>query len=110
MPAERRCRISSETGHPLEAEAKLFSKDLREKQDQSQNAGANCKTLTLADHLAARKGGWFHIEQVDGRTVITVHRPDAFTEVIFCLSAGHANQLRQSLTDAGLAGLIEGSL
>lgn len=83
---------------------------MREKQGQSQNTGPSCKTLTLADHLAARKGGWFHIERIDGRTVVTVHRPGALEEVIFCLSPGHANQVRQALTDAGLAGLVEGSL
>ncbi|SIR22592.1 hypothetical protein SAMN05421641_13128 [Paracoccus thiocyanatus] len=83
---------------------------MREKQGQSQNTDPGCKTLTLADHLATRKGGWFHIEWIDGRTVVTVHRPSAPTEVIFCLSPGHANQVRQSLTDAGLAGLVEGSL
>ncbi|MDS9468706.1 hypothetical protein RGQ15_14160 [Paracoccus sp. MBLB3053] len=98
------------TGHPLEAEAKLFSKDLREKQDQTQNTGANCKTLSLADRLSMRPKGWFHIEKAEGRDVITVHRPDALDEVIICVSPGHANQVRQQLSDAGLTGLVEGAL
>lgn len=105
-----KCRISSDKGHPLEVEAKLFSKDLREKRDQTQNNGSSCKTLSLADRLSMRPKGWFHIEKVEGRDVITVHRPDALDEVIFCVSAGHANQVRQRFSDAGLTGLVEGAL
>lgn len=99
-----------ETCHPLEIEAKLFSKDVQEKQVQNGNVAACCKTTSLVDHLRTRKGGWFHVEAVNGRAIITVLRPGQLDEVIFCLSLGHANQVRQSLSDQGLAGLVEGAL
>lgn len=106
----RKCRLSSETGHQLEVEAKLFSKDIREKRDQTQNVGSNCKTPTLADHLSLRKKGWFHIEGYGRQPVLTIHRPGEPDQTFVCRSSGHANQLRQALTDQGLAGLVEGAL
>lgn len=63
------------------------------------------------DELLARKPkGSFRIEAVNGRAIITVHRPGQLDETIFCLSPGHANQVRQVLSDQGLAGLVEGAL
>ena len=99
-----------ETCHPLEIEAKLFSKGAQEKQVQNENIATYCKTTSLVDHLRTRKGGWFHVEAENGRATITVHRPGRLDEVIFCLSPGHANQVRQALSDQGLAGLVEGAL
>ncbi|RMC35781.1 hypothetical protein C9E81_09020 [Paracoccus alkanivorans] len=66
--------------------------------------------LSLADSLSLKPQGYFRIETRFGETTITVHRPGELEQVIICLSPGHANQLRQELSDAGMCGLIEGAL
>lgn len=65
---------------------------------------------SVADLLARKPKGSFRVENVGGRAVITVNRPGEPEEIIFCLSRGHANQMRQSLTDEGLAGFMDGAL
>lgn len=63
------------------------------------------------DELLGRKPkGHFRIETVGDRVVITVHRPGKPEEHILCVSPGHANQVRQSLTDKGMTGLVGDSL
>lgn len=64
---------------------------------------------SIDDLLALKPGGHYRIEAVAGRQVITVHRVGEPLEVIFCLSAGHANQVRLALSDEGLAGFVVGS-
>lgn len=64
----------------------------------------------LEDVLALKPKGVFRIANAGGRTVITVHRPGEPEEVILCLSPGHANQVRQRLTDQGMTGLVGDSL
>lgn len=66
--------------------------------------------LSLEDLMLLKPAGHFRIEQLRGRWVITVHRPDRPAEVIHCRGPGHANQLRQDLSDQGLACLEEGTL
>lgn len=65
---------------------------------------------TLDDFLASKRKGFYRVETLAGRTILTVHRTGQLEEFILCLSPGHANQVRQSLTDEGLCGLIEGAL
>lgn len=62
------------------------------------------------DEMLARKAGHFRVEMFGNRPAITVHRPGQMDEVIICLSLGHANQMRQALTDEGLAGYFEGAI
>lgn len=64
----------------------------------------------LDEVLALKPKGVFKIDNVGGRTIITVHRPGQPEEVIFCLSPGHANQVRQALTDKGMTGLVGDAL
>lgn len=59
----------------------------------------------IDDALMAKPKGYYRIVTLLGRTIITVHRPGELEETIFCLSPGHANQVRQSLTDEGMCGL-----
>ena len=62
------------------------------------------------DELLDRKrGGYFRIEAVGGRQIITVHRVGEPEEVILCVSPGHANQMCMALTDEGLAGFVAGA-
>lgn len=65
---------------------------------------------SIDDVLALKPKGVFRIENIGGRSVITIHRPGEPEEVIFCLSPGHANQVRQKLTDEGMTGLVGDSL
>lgn len=60
--------------------------------------------------LIKPKGVYENQTAPNGRPVIFVHRPDRPEETIFCLSPGHANQVRQSLTDEGLVGLVGNAL
>lgn len=99
-----------ENSHALEVEAKLFSKQSRDMREQAQNIAPNCKPFSMADRLSSRSSGWYHVFAIDGRIVVSVHRPGLLEEHIFAASPGHANQIRQSLTDEGMAGLVEGAL
>lgn len=63
----------------------------------------------IDEFLALKPKGHFRISSHAGRMLITVNRPDDLEEVILCVSPGHANQVRQRLTDEGLTGLVEGS-
>jgi hypothetical protein len=65
---------------------------------------------SLDELLLLKPKGSFRVTQLSGQTVILVNRPGELEETIFCLSPGHANRVRQSLTDEGLTGLVEGSL
>ena len=64
----------------------------------------------IDDLLILKPKGVFQVVTEMGRTTIRVHRPKRQEEVIFCLSPGHANQVRQSLTDEGLFGLVGDAL
>lgn len=64
----------------------------------------------IDDLLILKPKGVFQVVTDMGRTTIRVHRPDQQEEVIFCLSPGHANQVRQTLTDEGLFGLVGDAL
>lgn len=66
--------------------------------------------LTMDEFLILKKKGHFRVQNVDGRPVITVHRTGQLEETIFCLSPGHANQVKIQLSDEGLTGFIEGAL
>ena len=62
------------------------------------------------DELLARKtGGHYRIQAVGGRILLTVQRPGEHAETISCASPGHANQVRQTLSDEGLTGYVEGA-
>jgi hypothetical protein len=65
---------------------------------------------SIDDVLALKPKGVFRIENIGRRTVITVHRTGEPEEVIICMSPGHANRVRQELTDAGMTGLVGDSL
>ncbi|WP_306752714.1 hypothetical protein [Paracoccus actinidiae] len=65
---------------------------------------------SLDELLLLKPKGSFLVTVVYGQTAILVNRPGQPEETIFCLSAGHANQVRQKLSDEGLTGLVEGSL
>lgn len=84
-------------------------KKLRSKQGGIYIWGDAFATLSLAESLQYRPQGWYHVQTISGETAITIYRPGQPEEVILCLSPGHANQLRQELTDAGMCGLIEGA-
>lgn len=64
---------------------------------------------SIDEVLARKPQGHFRVETFAGRPAINVHRPGQMDEVIICLSLGHANQLRQALTDEGLTGYFEGA-
>lgn len=65
---------------------------------------------TMDEFLALKPKGHFRIENIGGRAVITVNRPGELEEIILCVSIGHANQVRQQLSDEGLIGFVEDSL
>ena len=71
---------------------------------------AGCRVMLgfrdIEDLLILKPKGVFHVVTDMGRTTIRVYRRNQPEEVIFCFSPGHANQVRQSLTDAGLFGLV----
>lgn len=65
----------------------------------------------ISDLLLIKPKGVFEIQSApSGRSVIFVHRPGQPEETIFCISPGHANQVRQKLTDEGLTGLVGDAL
>lgn len=65
----------------------------------------------IDDLLLLKPNGVFEIQDAPkGRSTITVYRPGQLEEVIFCVSPGHANQVRQELTDQGMCGLNGGAL
>ena len=64
---------------------------------------------SITEFLARKKKGFFRIDMLAERAIITVHRNGEPEVVIFCASPGHANQVRQALTDEGLTGYIEGA-
>lgn len=65
-------------------------------------------SMSLGDRLNIRPEGWFHIRKVEGQTVIDIYRNGSLDEVVTCISLGHANRVRQKLTDMGMGGLAEG--
>lgn len=65
----------------------------------------------IQDLLLIKPKGVYEIQiGLNGRPVIFVHRPGQPEETIFCISPGHANQVRQQLTDDGLTGLVGNAL
>lgn len=62
---------------------------------------------SLDELLLLKPKGHFRITIISGQSAILVNRPGQPEETIFCLSPGHANQVRQSLSDEGLTGLVE---
>ena len=64
---------------------------------------------SLDELLLLKPKGHFRITVISGQPAILVNRPGQPEETIFCLSPGHANQVRQSLSDEGLTGLVEGN-
>lgn len=65
----------------------------------------------INDLLLIKPKGVFEIQTApNGKPVIMVYRPEKLDETIFCLSPGHANQVRQQLTDEGLTGLVGDAL
>ncbi|MGA0617397.1 hypothetical protein [Paracoccus sp. KR1-242] len=65
---------------------------------------------TLDELLLLKPKGHFRVTTLCGQHAVLVNRPGELEETIFCLSPGHANQVRQALSDEGLTGLVEGSL
>lgn len=63
----------------------------------------------IDDILSGKPKGYFRIQTVNGNTVITIKRNKQPEQTIFCLSPGHANQVRQRLSDEGLCGMVEGA-
>lgn len=66
-------------------------------------------TLSVDDFLSLKARGFFRIETVDGRPVVTIHQLGEPVQRIACASPGHANQVRQALSDMGLTGYVEGA-
>lgn len=64
---------------------------------------------TIDELLLLKPKGSFRVTVISGQPAILVNRPGEPEETIFCLSPGHANQVRQSLSDEGLTGLVEGA-
>lgn len=62
----------------------------------------------LAD-LGIKTRGFYRIEPTDHGVIVAIYRRGEPVEKILCPSLGVANQLRQSLTDEGLAGFVEGA-
>lgn len=65
---------------------------------------------TVQELLARKRKGFFLVNMLAGRVVITVHRAGEPEAMIFCISPGHANQMRQALSDEGLTGYVEGAI
>lgn len=85
------------------------AEELRLKSEQPYILGGAIATLGLEKTLRLKPKGWYHIEPEEGWIKVTIHRPGHSEEVVLCLSPGHANRVRQELSDQGLAGLIEGA-
>lgn len=66
--------------------------------------------LGLEKTLLLKPKGYYRIDTEDGQTTITVCRPGEPEEYLLCASLGHANRVRQHLSDQGMAGFIEGAL
>lgn len=65
----------------------------------------------INDLMLIKPKGVFEIQTApNGKPIIMVYRPGELEETIFCLSPGHANQVRQALTDEGLTGLVGNAL
>lgn len=61
--------------------------------------------------LLLKPKGVFEIQPTPGgRAVVSIYRPGEPEEQVFCVSRGHANQVRQELSDAGMTGLVGYSL
>lgn len=63
----------------------------------------------LDDLLLLQPKGVFEIQTVSGHPQIVIHRFGEPDEIIVCASLGHANQMRQALSDEGMIGLVEGA-
>lgn len=68
------------------------------------------RDLSIPDQLALEPKGFFRVETTRRGQLITINRPDQPVERYLCPSPGIANQLRQQLSDKGLAGFVEGAL
>lgn len=65
----------------------------------------------INDLLLLKSEGVFEIRTAaNGKPVIMVYGPGNLGETIFCLPPGHANQVRQELTDMGLSDLVGDAL
>ncbi|MBD3738851.1 MAG: hypothetical protein IE938_20650 [Pseudomonas balearica] len=60
----------------------------------------------LEEALLLKPDGLFEMQTFNGNVQIVVHRFGEPDEIIPCLSPGHANQVRQRLTDQGMVGLV----
>lgn len=94
---------------PVAVAAATGANELRLASEKPYILGDAIATLKLEQSLRLKPKGWYHIEPEENWLKITIHRPGHPEEVILCLSPGHANRLRQELSDQGLAGLIEGA-
>lgn len=63
--------------------------------------------LPIPDMLELKPKGHFRVWLSEGRWIVTVHRPSLPPQHLVCFSIGHANQIRQALTDEGLAGYVD---
>lgn len=63
----------------------------------------------INEMLSRKSKGYFRVATFMGRIAISVHRFGEPEEVILCYSLGHANQVRQALSDEGLTGYVEGA-
>jgi hypothetical protein len=61
------------------------------------------------EELVRRRKGHFTIAGVEAGWLVTIHRRGQPVEKRLCASQGHANQVRQVLTDEGLLGFVEGA-
>lgn len=62
---------------------------------------------SIDDFLLLKKHGHYRIATINGRTAITIFRPDEEPQTYFFASPGIANQARQYLTDQGMTGYVE---
>ncbi len=66
----------------------------------------NLNFRDIDDLLLIKPKGVFEIQTGGGETTITIHRFGQPAEYITCISPGHANRIRQELTDQGMTGLV----
>lgn len=69
--------------------------------------GEAIASLGLGTTLRLKPKGYYRISADGARTLISIHRPGEPDTFVTCVSPGHANRVRQELSDMGLAGFIE---
>lgn len=61
----------------------------------------------IEELLLKKPKGVYEIQSTpDGRAVISIYKFGEPEQQVFCVSLGHANQVRQELTDRGMVGLV----